>query len=77
MNRYNNVQLDGKPMKIDLVGTNLMALPERTTYGSTLFGGGQPSLLMKYVSRVKSNAFQSITGVLRLGNIELEYHIYR
>lgn len=25
--RYNNVQLDGKPMKIEIVGTNIAALP--------------------------------------------------
>jgi THO complex subunit 4 len=25
--RYNNVQLDGKPMKIEVIGTNLNAAP--------------------------------------------------
>ncbi|XP_024365630.1 THO complex subunit 4A isoform X2 [Physcomitrium patens] len=27
MRRYNNVQLDGKPMKIEMIGTNLVAAP--------------------------------------------------
>ena len=72
MNRYNNVQLDGKPMKIDLVGTNLMALPGRTTYGSTLFGRQKPSLLTKYVSHVLNQMhFNQCYWC-----IELEYHLH-
>lgn len=27
MKRYNNVQLDGKPMKIEMIGTNLNSAP--------------------------------------------------
>ncbi|MQL74286.1 hypothetical protein Taro_006649 [Colocasia esculenta] len=35
--RYNNVQLDGKPMKIDIVGTNIMtpAVPAKVTNGTS------------------------------------------
>lgn len=42
--RYNNVQLDGKPMKIEIIGTNLSipAPPVRATNGTASAGrGGQ------------------------------------
>eukprot|EP00250_Pteridium_aquilinum_P008720 c18159_g1_i1 orf=1140-1892(-) len=42
--RYNNVQLDGKPMKIEIIGTNLSipAPPARSTNGAASAGrGGQ------------------------------------
>nr|GLL43036.1 THO complex subunit 4A-like [Ipomoea trifida]GMD61348.1 THO complex subunit 4A [Ipomoea batatas]GMD69387.1 THO complex subunit 4A [Ipomoea batatas] len=32
--RYNNVQLDGKPMKIEIVGTNIVTAPTPSTVGS-------------------------------------------
>lgn len=44
ISRYNNVQLDGKPMKIDLVGTSVITSPGTAAYG---FGRGQSSLPMR------------------------------
>lgn len=35
--RYNNVQLDGKPMKIEIVGTNI-ATPAAPTVANVAFG---------------------------------------
>ncbi|OAE31720.1 hypothetical protein AXG93_3384s1950 [Marchantia polymorpha subsp. ruderalis] len=41
LKRYNNVQLDGKPMKIELIGTNLTtAAPPRVTNGAVVAGAG-------------------------------------
>ncbi|KAJ7538623.1 hypothetical protein O6H91_11G057100 [Diphasiastrum complanatum] len=39
MKRYNNVQLDGKPMKIELIGTNLMTGVAQIANGSTAAAG--------------------------------------
>lgn len=40
MKRYNNVQLDGKPMKIEIVGTNIStpAAPAVAAAGNGVFG---------------------------------------
>jgi THO complex subunit 4 len=54
--RYNNVQLDGKPMKIELIGTNLnsgaAAPPVRATNGAmAVFSGqGRPAVPRAYVT---------------------------
>lgn len=54
--RYNNVQLDGKPMKIELIGTNLnsgaAAPPVRATNGAiAVFAGqGRPAVPRAYVT---------------------------
>lgn len=37
--RYNNVQLDGKPMKIDIVGTNVVTAAAGPTFTNGGFGG--------------------------------------
>lgn len=40
--RYNNVQLDGKPMKIEMIGTNLNSAPvpaARSNGGMTIMAG--------------------------------------
>eukprot|EP00250_Pteridium_aquilinum_P013906 c21650_g2_i2 orf=241-1011(-) len=40
MKRYNNVQLDGKPMKIELIGTNILPPAVRGIYGGGPLGRG-------------------------------------
>ncbi|KAH7439920.1 hypothetical protein KP509_04G082000 [Ceratopteris richardii] len=45
MKRYNNVQLDGKPMKIELIGTSIFSPSARGAYGGAPTGrGGLPVL---------------------------------
>ncbi|KAL2642039.1 hypothetical protein R1flu_009626 [Riccia fluitans] len=42
LKRYNNVQLDGKPMKIELIGTNLSTgAPSRAANGALAAAGGR------------------------------------
>lgn len=41
MKRYNNVQLDGKPMKIEIIGTNFLPPAVRGIYGGSSLGRGR------------------------------------
>lgn len=41
MKRYNNVQLDGKPMKIEIIGTNILPPAVRGIYGGGSLGRGR------------------------------------
>lgn len=47
MKRYNNVQLDGKPMKIELIGTNILPPAVRGIYGGAPLGRGRPPPAMR------------------------------
>ncbi|KAI5071552.1 hypothetical protein GOP47_0013803 [Adiantum capillus-veneris] len=47
MKRYNNVQLDGKPMKIELIGTNILPPAVRGVYGGAPLGRGRLSTSMR------------------------------
>jgi THO complex subunit 4 len=55
LKRYNNVQLDGKPMKIELIGTNLTtpvpATTIRVSNGAVSVNAGQrqPLVMAVYV----------------------------
>jgi THO complex subunit 4 len=40
--RYNNVQLDGKPMKIEIIGTNVSAPVTGSAPAKTTGFGGAP-----------------------------------
>lgn len=46
MKRYNNVQLDGKPMKIELIGTNLLPPITRAMNGPAALGRGRRPVTM-------------------------------
>ena len=48
MKRYNNVQLDGKPMKIELIGTNILPPPGRAVYAHAPVGRGRPRSTTRY-----------------------------
>ncbi|KAJ6670582.1 RNA AND EXPORT FACTOR BINDING PROTEIN [Salix viminalis] len=59
--RYDNVQLDGKPMKIEIVGTNFVA-PRAPPHANAAFGNfnGLPGrLLAKYVANL---CFDTVIG---------------
>ncbi|KAH7300235.1 hypothetical protein KP509_24G052400 [Ceratopteris richardii] len=43
LKRYNNVQLDGKPMKIELIGTGVFSPAIRGVYGGSSIGRGRVS----------------------------------
>eukprot|EP00250_Pteridium_aquilinum_P035501 c9523_g1_i1 orf=130-912(+) len=45
LKRYNNVLLDGKPMKIELIGTNLMPSLSRVMTGPPTLGRGRRSIM--------------------------------
>ncbi|XP_024377464.1 THO complex subunit 4A [Physcomitrium patens] len=51
MKRYNNVQLDGKPMKIEIIGTNLR--PARFNGGLTVFAGRGRAVASPFVPFVR------------------------
>lgn len=46
--KYNNVQLDGKPMKIELIGSGLPTMPRFNVYANA-DGRGKRTVVMMYV----------------------------
>lgn len=46
LKRYNNVLLDGKPMKIELIGTNLLPSLARAMNGPVALGRGRRTVMM-------------------------------
>lgn len=50
LKRYNNVQLDGKPMKIEVIGTNLgLPVTPRVNVLGGPNGRGKRTVVMTYV----------------------------
>lgn len=55
MKRYNNVQLDGKPMKIEVIGSNLgMPVSARVNVVGRGIERGRRTVVMTYVKIVLS-----------------------
>lgn len=50
LKRYNNVLLDGKPMKIEIIGTNLgLPTTPRVNVAGGPYGRGRRTVVMTYV----------------------------
>ncbi|KAH7427086.1 hypothetical protein KP509_10G029600 [Ceratopteris richardii] len=59
LKRYNNVQLDGKPMKIELIGTGVFSPAIRGVYGGSSIGRGRVS---GFIGRVTHALFTLYWG---------------
>ena len=69
MKRYNNVQLDGKPMKIEVIGSNLgMPVSARVNVVGRGTERGRRTVVMTYVKIVLSThsyyCFSSISSLI-------------
>lgn len=68
--RYNNVQLDGRPMKIEIVGINAqLPVSARVNVGGP--NGRRRTVVMGYAFQFPSVCFDSVMPILTLILVEL------
>ncbi|KAH7428352.1 hypothetical protein KP509_10G088300 [Ceratopteris richardii] len=66
LKRYNNVQLDGKPMKIELIGTGVFSPAIRGVYGGSSIGRGRVSGFIGRLLERTEGGQQKEGNVLRI-----------